>query len=105
MGAAARQLLEEFRLWVKWYNVGAATLGIAFGAIDSPAVSSRAATPQPPALTWHAEHPKELGFWRQLLLTTPGIMLALRLGRRARELAAPPSALVLAAGPALSVPL
>mmetsp|Transcript_15330 Transcript_15330/g.48186 ORF Transcript_15330/g.48186 Transcript_15330/m.48186 type:complete len:176 (+) Transcript_15330:91-618(+) len=55
--------------------------------------------------TWKTRPPDELSFLRQLLITTPGIALALRLGRRAREIGAPASALALAALPSISFPL
>mmetsp|Transcript_73921 Transcript_73921/g.154052 ORF Transcript_73921/g.154052 Transcript_73921/m.154052 type:complete len:173 (+) Transcript_73921:87-605(+) len=49
--------------------------------------------------------PQELTFVRQFLLTLPGIDLALRLGKRARAIGAPPTALLGAATPALGMPL
>merc|ERR1719203_2579904 len=52
-----------------------------------------------------ASPPQELGFARQFLLTLPGVVLAMRLGRRAREINAPPAALAMAALPSLSCPL
>eukprot|EP00929_Paragymnodinium_shiwhaense_P017276 TRINITY_DN126358_c0_g1_i1.p1 TRINITY_DN126358_c0_g1~~TRINITY_DN126358_c0_g1_i1.p1 ORF type:complete len:161 (-),score=19.64 TRINITY_DN126358_c0_g1_i1:196-678(-) len=131
----ARQLLEEFSPFVRHYNLGAALLGVGFGAWDRPvprkkvevlpvptsvhsglesdaeaAPSGVAAPAQRPSITEIArkaahDQPKELGFLRQLVLTTPGVVLAFRLGRRAREINAAPSALLLAAVPSLSCPL
>merc|ERR1719221_1816925 len=95
--AYARQLLEEFKPWVRGYNISAALLGVAFGAWDAPpALSQLAPAPEtaacstatPAERAWHttvnAPRPPEVGLARQLLLTAPGVVLALRLGRRAR---------------------
>mmetsp|Transcript_282 Transcript_282/g.527 ORF Transcript_282/g.527 Transcript_282/m.527 type:complete len:131 (-) Transcript_282:131-523(-) len=102
---AAWQLIEEFRPWVQRYNFGAAFLGVALGAWDGPACPP----PPPPSGSTpslaNVQHPNELGFFRQLIITSPGVVLALRLGRRAREIGAPASALALAAVPSISCPL
>mmetsp|Transcript_33199 Transcript_33199/g.103507 ORF Transcript_33199/g.103507 Transcript_33199/m.103507 type:complete len:132 (-) Transcript_33199:89-484(-) len=103
---AAWQLLEEFKPWVQRYNFGAALLGVALGSWDGPARQQpEPARPESTPGPFHAAHPNELGFFRQLLVTTPGVALALRLGRRAREIGAPKSALALAALPSISCPL
>mmetsp|Transcript_113556 Transcript_113556/g.331816 ORF Transcript_113556/g.331816 Transcript_113556/m.331816 type:complete len:129 (-) Transcript_113556:42-428(-) len=101
--AAAWQLIEEFRPWVQWYNFGAAFVGVALGAWDGPACQQP--LPESTATPSKAQHPSELGFLRQLAVTSPGVALALRLGRRAREIGAPPSALAVAALPCISCPL
>ncbi|CAK0877088.1 unnamed protein product [Prorocentrum cordatum] len=69
------------------------------GAVAGPPRGAAAAAAELPAA------PRELGLWRTALLTAPGAALALQLGRRAREIGAPPSALALAALPSLSCPL
>mmetsp|Transcript_18894 Transcript_18894/g.34661 ORF Transcript_18894/g.34661 Transcript_18894/m.34661 type:complete len:152 (+) Transcript_18894:53-508(+) len=124
-GASARQLLEEFKPWVRAYNAGAVFAGVGFGWWDAPAPRRAAPSkPRPPppssgeqpesrwkmamaaALDASAERPPELGsLTRQLVITAPGFMLALRLGRRAREIGAGPGSLALAALPSLSCPL
>ena len=38
---------------------------------------------------------RELGFWRQFIVTTPGVALALRLGVKGQAMKAPPSAILL----------
>eukprot|EP00927_Polykrikos_kofoidii_P005497 TRINITY_DN12176_c1_g1_i1.p1 TRINITY_DN12176_c1_g1~~TRINITY_DN12176_c1_g1_i1.p1 ORF type:complete len:151 (+),score=30.67 TRINITY_DN12176_c1_g1_i1:271-723(+) len=121
--ALARQLLDECIPFVRRYNFGAAAFGVAMGWYDGPRPPKVQPPPSPPqqdeqqpamsaaqrsaelARRAMTEQPQELGFVRQFILTSPGVVLALRLGRRARELQAPPRALALAALPSLSCPL
>eukprot|EP00933_Yihiella_yeosuensis_P084134 TRINITY_DN98527_c0_g1_i1.p1 TRINITY_DN98527_c0_g1~~TRINITY_DN98527_c0_g1_i1.p1 ORF type:complete len:156 (-),score=35.02 TRINITY_DN98527_c0_g1_i1:89-556(-) len=130
--ASAKVLLDEFAPWVRRYNIGAAVLGVALGAWDGPQKSKNGIAPLAFSNTSSAKnaetsaedsagdsektnfqraleavkkHPPELGFFRQFVLTTPGIILALKLGGRAQAMQAPPAALLLASVPSLSCPL
>ena len=59
----------------------------------------------PPFLALDVAPARELGFWRQFILTTPGIALALRLGLKGQELKASPGAILLTMMPTLWGPL
>lgn len=118
--AAARQLLTEFQPLVGGYSFAAVAFGTIFGACDAPSSSKRpegesaarerggmsvAERLEASRSVVMESQPRELTFSRQLILTAPGIALALRLGRRAREIKAPPTGLALAAFPSLVCPL
>eukprot|EP00928_Gymnodinium_smaydae_P080359 TRINITY_DN64072_c0_g1_i1.p1 TRINITY_DN64072_c0_g1~~TRINITY_DN64072_c0_g1_i1.p1 ORF type:complete len:159 (-),score=48.44 TRINITY_DN64072_c0_g1_i1:125-601(-) len=123
-GSFTRQLFVEFLPWVQGYNAGAFLLGLGCGYYDgtpappapspqggssasssAPAVPERRLSPAEAAAQALASPPRELGFARQFVVTLPGVALALRLGRRARELGAPPRSLALVAAPSLAAPL
>mmetsp|Transcript_11192 Transcript_11192/g.24213 ORF Transcript_11192/g.24213 Transcript_11192/m.24213 type:complete len:142 (-) Transcript_11192:141-566(-) len=96
----ARRLLVEFKAMGAGYAAFGAGMGVLCGAMDGPAPASepptRAAELVPGERPSFAavkqqvsRHPRELGVVRQLLLTFPGICLALPLGRRGHAAGAP----------------
>lgn len=85
-------LFKDFKRPAQLYASFAASLGASFGVYDGPREVK-------------AETPRELGFWRQFVLTTPAVALALRLGVKGRELRVRRSAILLTVVPTLWAPL
>ena len=102
----AKMLFQEFKTQTQLYCAFASTLGLSFGLLDGPSrkVQVPAQSPEPTEATG-APEPRELGFWRRFLLTSPGVVLAFRLGLRAKALQATGGSIALAVVPTVWGPL
>ena len=92
MLSECKLLFKDFKRPAQLYATFAASLGAVLGVYDGPQEVKR-------------ETPRELGFWRQFILTTPAVALALRLGAKGRELQVSRSAIFLTVLPTLWAPL
>ena len=100
--ASAKILFGEFRSHAQIYGAFTLTLGLLFGLRDGPRTDVEPPEPNTERKTELADvrkqipaAPRELGFWRQFIVTTPGVALALRLGVKGQAMKAPPSAILL----------
>lgn len=104
----AKVLLREFKTQGQLYSAFAGSLGLFFGAVDGPTLKPMERTVKPtepvPGVKGVPE-PRELGFWRRFLLTSPGVVLAFRLGLKAKDLKASSSSIALAVVPTVWGPL
>eukprot|EP00435_Cladocopium_sp_Y103_P036705 s482_g9.t1 len=104
----AKALLGEFQRHAQLYSAFSISLGLLFGAMDGPQQPLEVKVEKVSMEDWRKSipaAPRELGFWRQFILTTPGVALALRLGLKGQELKASPGAILLTMMPTLWGPL
>lgn len=93
-GTMGRVFFIEIDSWDPLTTLGIQTICLIWSAVDT-ATSYHFSVKVPTSSYLQSNLCRELGFWRQFIVTTPGVALALRLGVKGQAMKAPPSAILL----------